>query len=73
MFPSWRTPVLWKCAKRGDGTTTDRRKAPEPAVAAAYNFLTHVGIDSTVIKQDRKALKKVLRIDKEQLCGHYAD
>jgi DNA-binding transcriptional ArsR family regulator len=49
-----------------------RRETPEPAVAAAYNFLTHVGIDSTAIKQDRKALKKVLSIDKEQLCGHYA-
>ena len=50
-----------------------RRETPEPAVAAAYNFVNHASIDSSLIRQDRKALKKVLRIDKEQLCGHYAN
>jgi len=40
---------------------------------SAYSFLSHADIDSPLIQQDRKALKKVLRIDKEQLCGHYAN
>ena len=48
-----------------------KRETPEPEVAAAYAFPNHPRIDSPRIQQDRKALKKVLRTDKEELCGHY--
>jgi DNA-binding transcriptional ArsR family regulator len=50
-----------------------RREVPEPAVAAAYDFLNHARIDSPQIRLDRKALKKVLGVDKEELCGHYTN
>jgi len=50
-----------------------RRETSEPAVAAAFDFLNSARIDSPRIRLDRKAVKKVLRIEKEELCGHYTN
>ncbi len=49
-----------------------RSTDPEPIVAAAYEFLNKGGIDSAQLGVDRKALKSVLKMDKDELCRHYA-
>jgi DNA-binding transcriptional ArsR family regulator len=44
---------------------------PEPATAATYQFLKNSGVDSDQIRLDKRALKQVLNMDKEELCCHY--
>jgi len=44
---------------------------PEPAVSAAYDFLQRATPKSTFVDKDRKLLKEVLKVDKEELCCHY--
>ena len=44
---------------------------PEPAVSAAYDFLHKANPKSTHLEKDRRLLKEVLKVDKEELCRHY--
>ncbi len=50
-----------------------RPDVPLPAVTAAYEFLRNSRVDSAQIQSDKKALQKVLKADKEELCRHYAN
>jgi ArsR family transcriptional regulator len=49
-----------------------RPAVPQPSVAAAFEFLRNSRVDSAQIHSDKKALLKVLKADKEELCRHYA-
>jgi DNA-binding transcriptional ArsR family regulator len=44
---------------------------PEPAVSAALDFLQKSAPKSTELEKNRRLLKEVLRVDKEELCRHY--
>ena len=50
-----------------------RPSIPAPAVAAAYQFLKISCVDSVQIRIDKKTLKQVLNMDKEELCCHYTN
>jgi DNA-binding transcriptional ArsR family regulator len=58
---------------RKEGRWHYYRLTDEPTVAAeaALEFLSKALTNSRPIKEDRANLKKVLRMDKEELCCHY--
>jgi ArsR family transcriptional regulator, arsenate/arsenite/antimonite-responsive transcriptional repressor len=64
---------LIEVRKEGKWHYYRRPGSPEPAVAAAYQFLENSGVASAQIRLDKKALKQVLKMDKEELCRHYAN
>ena len=44
---------------------------PEPAVLAAYDFLQKSDPKPTELEKNRRLLREVLKVDKEELCRHY--
>jgi DNA-binding transcriptional ArsR family regulator len=47
------------------------QKNPAPEVVAAIEFIKQSVRSSPVIRKDLQKLKKVIKIDREELCTHY--
>jgi DNA-binding transcriptional ArsR family regulator len=46
-------------------------ESPEPVVSAAYDFLQKANPKTPYLGKDRRLLKEVLKVDREELCRHY--
>jgi ArsR family transcriptional regulator len=46
-------------------------ETPEPVVSAAYDFLQNANPKTPNLEKDRRLLKEVLKVNKEELCRHY--